>query len=139
MRLTFLVSTILLSVGACTGSIAGPSSTSADASSTSLLDGNWATQRNASPVPAWNGVGLSLATNGLMVTGTAHQIKLQYQYSFTITGQQSSDATSFSLTFTSDGGTVATHSGRMVGSDEFRLEWGQEPWPDSLTFFREPQ
>jgi len=139
MRLAFLLSSIvLLSVAACTGSTAGLSTR------TSRLDGNW---RTAPAVPSGSGIDLSLVTNGPIVTGTGHQYVLQYvKYSFTITGRQGSDGTTFSLTLTSDSGTVVTYSGHMVGSDELRVEWGQAPCPtatgcgpDSLTFVREPQ
>ncbi len=139
MRLTFLPSSIvLLSVAACTGSTAGL------ASRTSLLDGNW---RTAPALPSGSGIDLSLATNGSIVTGTGHQYVLQYlKYSFTITGRQGSDGTTFSLTLTSDSGAVVTHSGHVVGSDELRMEWEQAPCPTatgcrpgSLTLVREPE
>ena len=136
MCLSFISSIVLFSVAACTDSIAGP------ASPPSRLDGNW---RTAPVVPSGTGIDLSLATDGLIVTGTGHQYVLQYlKDSFTITGRQSSDGTTFSLTLTSDNGSVGTHSGYMVGSSELRIEWEQPPCPgparcgpDSLTFVRE--
>jgi hypothetical protein len=139
MRVILLLFAVLLSVAACAGSTAGL------ASSSSPLDGNW---RTAPAVPSGSGIDLSLATTGLIVTGTGHEYALQYlRYSFTISGQQGSDGTTFSLTFASDSGAVFTTSGHMVGSDEFRLAWALPTCTratgcggrDSLTFVREPQ
>jgi hypothetical protein len=133
-RIIFLVTSVLLGVGACASPMASPTGPH-------LVDGNWGT---APAVPSGSGIHLSLATNGPIVTGTGQQYAIQYlKDSFTITGRQSTDGTSFSLTFTSDSGTVATHSGHMVGLDEFRLS-ERAPCsttgcaPDSLTFVREP-
>jgi hypothetical protein len=99
---------VILNVAACTGSTGGL------ASPTLRLDGNW---RTAPALRSGGGIDLSLATNGLIVTGTGHQYVLQYlKYLFTIAGRQSSDGTTFSLTLTSDSGqssrTLATWSVR---------------------------
>jgi hypothetical protein len=133
-RIPLLVTSALLGFGACTSPMASPTGPH-------LLDGDW---RTAPAVPSGSGIHLSLATSGPFVTGTGEQSAIQYiKYTFIITGQEVSDGT-FRLTFTSDSGTVATHSGHMVGSDEFRIEWGQAPCPtstcgpDSLTFARAP-
>ena len=133
MRLSFLVSSItLLSLAACSGPtarLAGP---------TSALGGNW---RTAPAVPSGSGIDLQLATNGPIVTGAGQEYAILYlKDSFSITGRQGSDGT-FRLTLTSRDGTVGTHGGHLVGSNEFRMWWVQPPscGPDSLTFVREPQ
>lgn len=135
-RLLRFVTGALLSVCACTSPVAGRTGPGP-------LDGNWQT---IPFVPSGSGIHLSLTTNGPIVRGTGQQYALQYlRDSFIITGSQAPDGT-FRLAFTSDSGTVATHSGHMVGSDEIRIEWGGSPCPgtsgcapDSLTFARQPQ
>lgn len=134
--LLVFVASALLGVCACTNPIASRSGPG-------LLAGNWHTTPF---VPSGSGIHLWLATNGPVVTGTGQEYALQYlKDSFAITGSQALDAT-FRLTFTSDSGTVATCSGHMVGSNEFRIEWGLPLCPspsgcepDSLTFARQPQ
>ena len=116
MRLRFLLSAIVLvSVGACSGSLArlaGPNG---------ALQGSWQTWPL---VPSGSGVNMSLATTGSNVVGTGRASALQYDLGpLTVTGQQEIDG-AFRLTVRYDeSGATATYAGRMAGANELDGEW----------------
>lgn len=127
MRLaSFLAPVTILVVAACTEAVAPVGG----------LNGSWRT----APIPSGAGIGMSLTTNGSLVTGNGAEGGLMGRHiaSITVLGHADFKGT-FSLTLTYDNGTAATYSGQLVGSDELHGTWkvnAQSTY--SLAFYRQP-
>lgn len=127
MRLAaFLAPVTILVLAACTEPVAPVGG----------LSGNWRT----AAIPSGAGIGMSLTTNGSLVTGTGAEGGLMGRHIASITVLGHADFTgTFSLTLSYDNGTVATYSGQLVGSDQLRGTWKVDAQSTySLAFFRQP-
>jgi hypothetical protein len=125
MRVLHVAPVICLGLVAC-GSLTG---------SSSPLAGAWRT----AAIPSGSGIGLTLTTNGLQVTGKGYETTLQYLAdSLTVSGRQLLDQTFlFDITFGS--GATATYVGRLE-QDQLNGTWTDAGHsPSQLIFYRQVQ